>query len=194
MTTPSTATARPKGPDAVRRALLAATEELCADYPPGSVTVRSIAAAAGVNHGLVHHYFESKQALLGAAMERIEGEFLESVADMDATAEAVATFFDLLCQRPTYPRLLSWMLLEGVEPTDHIDRFPLVTRLVDLVRRDTTLTDARLRIQSLLAFVAGWATSADFMADAAGLDTSERTQSQRLGRRVAVAIATGEIP
>ena len=56
--------AAPHGPEQVRAALLDAAAELFAEKGPGAVSVRQIAAAAGVNHGLVHHYFGSKQELL----------------------------------------------------------------------------------------------------------------------------------
>lgn len=54
----------PHGPEQVRAALLDAAAKLFAEKGPGAVSVRQIASAAGVNHGLVHHYFGSKQELL----------------------------------------------------------------------------------------------------------------------------------
>jgi AcrR family transcriptional regulator len=57
-------TSAPHGPEEVRAALLDAATRLFAEEGPKAVSVRQIAAAAGVNHGLVHHYFGSKQELL----------------------------------------------------------------------------------------------------------------------------------
>ncbi len=51
--------------------LIAATAELLGEVGPRSLSVRAIAERAGVNHGLVHHYFGGKDALLQAAMERL---------------------------------------------------------------------------------------------------------------------------
>lgn len=51
--------------------LIAATAELLGEVGPRSLSVRAIAERAGVNHGLVHHYFGGKEALLQAAMERL---------------------------------------------------------------------------------------------------------------------------
>mgnify|MGYP003342924440 CR=1 FL=1 len=48
--------------------LLAAAGDLLVDVGPHGATVREIARRAGVNHGLVHHYFGSKEQLLRAAM------------------------------------------------------------------------------------------------------------------------------
>jgi len=190
-TTDNSVGGRPRGPAAVSEALFAATELLCIERPPGSVTVRQIADAAGVNHGLVHHYFESKDALLAATMLRVEEEFLEVVAAAEDPADAIRVFFDELNARPTYPRLLSWMLLEGIDPAPRIGGFPLIEHLVDTISGVTDRSEARLRTQVLLAFVAGWATTRAFMADSAGLTKRERSRSDARGREHAVAIALG---
>jgi hypothetical protein len=82
------------------------------------------------------------------------------------------------------------MLLEGVDPTEHIDHFPLVDKLVQNVRTITTAGEARLRVFVLLTFVAGFATTSDFMAEAIGLTTSERERTSARARTTAVAIVT----
>ena len=76
---------RPLGRDAVREALVLATTELIVERGL-SMSVREIAARAGVNHGLVHTYFGSKDGLLSAAFDEIN-------------ARAAAG-----CECPTQPR------------------------------------------------------------------------------------------
>lgn len=61
---------KPIGRDDVMRALLDATTELIVEKGL-SMSVREIAARAGVNHGLVHTYFGSKEALVSAAFADI---------------------------------------------------------------------------------------------------------------------------
>lgn len=61
---------RPLGREAVRHALVDAAIELIVERGL-SVSVRDIAAHAGVNHGLVHTYFGSKDGLLAAAYDEI---------------------------------------------------------------------------------------------------------------------------
>jgi AcrR family transcriptional regulator len=51
-------------------ALLDAAERLLADVGYAGITTRRLAEAAGVNHGLVHYYFGSNEALLVRALER----------------------------------------------------------------------------------------------------------------------------
>ena len=57
--------------------LIAATAELLGEIGPRTVSVRAIAERAGVNHGLVHHYFGGKDALLQIAMERLVHEHFD---------------------------------------------------------------------------------------------------------------------
>lgn len=66
-------TAQPRGrrrgnPD-TRAAILTAARERFAASGFGSTTIRSVAAAAGVDPALVHHYFGSKDDLFVAALE-----------------------------------------------------------------------------------------------------------------------------
>lgn len=59
--------------------LIVAAAELLAEIGPRTVSVRAIAERAGVNHGLVHHYFGGKEALLRAGMARLVGDHAERV-------------------------------------------------------------------------------------------------------------------
>lgn len=59
---------RPGAPD-TRAAILAAARELFAAQGYAGTSVRSIAAAAGVDASLVHHYFGAKDDLFLAALE-----------------------------------------------------------------------------------------------------------------------------
>lgn len=54
-----------------RDKLVAAAAELLGEIGPRATSVRLVAERAGVNHGLVHHYFSSKDGLLRAAMESL---------------------------------------------------------------------------------------------------------------------------
>ena len=49
--------------------LIIAAAELLGEVGPRTMSVRAIADRAGVNHGLVHHYFGGKDGLLRAAMK-----------------------------------------------------------------------------------------------------------------------------
>jgi AcrR family transcriptional regulator len=62
-------TGRPAGSPPNREAILAAARDQFAARGYESATIRGIAAAAGVDPALVHHYFGSKDQLFAAAIE-----------------------------------------------------------------------------------------------------------------------------
>lgn len=57
--------------------LIVAAADLLGEVGPRAMSVRAIADRAGVNHGLVHHYFGGKDGLLRAAMKRLVEEHAE---------------------------------------------------------------------------------------------------------------------
>jgi AcrR family transcriptional regulator len=59
---------RPGAPD-TRAEILAAARDLFAERGFGGTSMRAIAAAAGVDPALVHHYFDSKDDLFLASLE-----------------------------------------------------------------------------------------------------------------------------
>ncbi len=68
-----------RGPAAVRASLIAAAGELFAARGTTSVSVREIADRAGVNHGLIHHYFNSKQGLVDATLDELAAHATKSL-------------------------------------------------------------------------------------------------------------------
>ncbi|MGV0635735.1 TetR family transcriptional regulator [Mycolicibacillus trivialis] len=60
---------RPSRPSDSRERILACARDLFARNGFAATSVRSIAAAAGVDSALVHHYFGTKQQLFAAAIE-----------------------------------------------------------------------------------------------------------------------------
>jgi AcrR family transcriptional regulator len=61
---------------AAEEALLDAAERLLAEVGYAGVTTRGLAQEAGLNHGLVHYYFESNENLLVQALERFTGRLI----------------------------------------------------------------------------------------------------------------------
>src|SRR5215831_4794438 len=60
---------RRSGDSGTREAILAAARTQFGDHGYGGATIRGIAAAAGVDAALVHHFFRSKEGLFAAAMQ-----------------------------------------------------------------------------------------------------------------------------
>ncbi len=68
------ATRKPRDAAATRRRLLEAAEDEFAAHGFQGARMRHIAAAAGVQPGLIHHHFVDKQGLYRAMLERALGE------------------------------------------------------------------------------------------------------------------------
>lgn len=72
---------QPAGRTEVEEALLEAAADLMAERGPDAISGRDIAKRAGVNYGLLHHYFGPKAVVLNAALDRLRADFIaESVA------------------------------------------------------------------------------------------------------------------
>ena len=83
---PSTA----EKPD-VREALLEATGRLIAETGANDLSLRRVAAEAGVTPAMVHYYFSDKDGLYEAMLERAVGRILERVQAIASTPETPET-------------------------------------------------------------------------------------------------------
>ena len=73
--------------------ILAAAQHLFAERGFHAVSVRDIAAKAGVSHALVHRYLGSKKAILTAVMKRHTGPVLGVARAAASVREAVPGMF-----------------------------------------------------------------------------------------------------
>ena len=99
------------GRTATEEKLLRAAGELLSEVGPRAASVRAVARRAGVNHGLVHHYFGSKEALLRAAMVRLVEDHA-AFAKQAAGGDRVPAPFALL-QDQGYLRAVMRCVLDG---------------------------------------------------------------------------------
>ncbi len=97
----------PQAPDAKDR-LIDATLRLLVSRPVAGVSVRDIAAEAGVNHGLVHRHFGSKDGLIRAAVERAS-----RVVYQADTPPRASWFFERLREHPELAILVARACLDG---------------------------------------------------------------------------------
>jgi TetR/AcrR family transcriptional regulator, repressor for neighboring sulfatase len=95
--------------DETREALIAAVIRLLDGRSVADVSVKQIAAEAGVNHGLVHRYFGSKDGLVREAVARTNAAVYRG-----APAEGhTAWCHQLLRERPEIARILARCCLDG---------------------------------------------------------------------------------
>jgi AcrR family transcriptional regulator len=166
----------------VRASLIDAATVLFVDRGPNRVTVREIARAAGVNHGLVHHYFGSKDGLLTAVLEQLARRAADELVESDPAA---GRFLDGGAAAQ-HGRVLAHLALEARDPASVQAEYPAVRGLVDALRgRGLSPDEASERAAQVTALVLGWQLFESFLAASAGIDRSEATRQRLLDDGVA---------
>jgi TetR/AcrR family transcriptional regulator, repressor for neighboring sulfatase len=124
---------RPRGGDEVSIALIEAAIELFAERGPAAVSVREIATRAGVNHGLVHRHFGSKEGLLSAVLqflaEGLAGE-LRRGRGSSAKRPLGPRAFRASRKHGAYWRILAHSILQGVGPVELQAKFPVMVQAI----------------------------------------------------------------
>ncbi len=120
----------PRGDASVtRQAILQAARELFAAHGVDGVSVRRIAARAGVNHALVHRYFGAKDEMVAAILVS-EAEKLGSIGRPEEDERAsLATLREVLQHVLTENRTSLILMLraemDGVAPEQTLETAPL---------------------------------------------------------------------
>lgn len=160
---------RPLGKEAVVSALTTATIDLLIEHGT-DISVRQIAAEAGVNHGLVHTYFGSKRGLLSAALDEV---IRRASADFD---DAGFPPPDLASRRGgELAKMLARFRLDDV--TDVLSSYPIVDSWrAALSRTRPDLDEATIEADVITAsaLALGWAVFAEHLCEATGADEEHR--------------------
>lgn len=129
--------------DARRDELLRAAEQVFASRGFAQTRMSAIAAAAGVSHGLLYHYFPSKDALFGALIDEMMGRIAEDFDEdggspLERLERTLTRSIERVKETPNPNRLVTQtMLMGGVPPAlrqramDH--GTALVRRMVEMV-------------------------------------------------------------
>jgi hypothetical protein len=86
-------------PVKAREKLLQAAEDLLAFRLESNVRGRELADHAGVNYGLVNHYFGSKNAVFDEVLERLHERFRDDVVEVFAEADMLRLGLDEVFSR-----------------------------------------------------------------------------------------------
>lgn len=95
--------------DQTKEHLIAAVIRLLDRKSAGDISCKEIAASAGVNHGLVHRYFGTKDALVREAVRRTN----ERIQRDHPAVGAGSWSFRLLTSHPEIPRIVARCCLDG---------------------------------------------------------------------------------
>jgi TetR/AcrR family transcriptional regulator, repressor for neighboring sulfatase len=164
-----------------RDALLAAAIELFADQGPASVSIRDIARHAGVNHGLVHRHFGSKDELLSEAIEvgsfsLLPGAFATGGFDIDDVVHAMH-------HGSPSPRTIARVLVDDIAVGRVRPRYPVLRGLLSFARgipadaRPPALADPRMAAAAAASLVVGSVIWGPRLRATFGLDDESGVES-----------------
>jgi TetR/AcrR family transcriptional regulator, repressor for neighboring sulfatase len=157
-----------------RAAILDSAIQLFAEHGPASTSIRDIARHAGVNHGLVHRHFGSKDDLLAEAIEvgsfsLQPGAFAPEGFDIDRVVQAMH-------RGSPSPKTIARIIVDDIAIGTVRPRYPVLQSLLTLARqrapaaRPPALADPRLASAAAASLVVGSAIWGATLRGAFGLD------------------------
>jgi AcrR family transcriptional regulator len=185
------------GRDQTSEVILDAAETLFAERGYTAVTVREIAAAAGVSHALVHRYLGSKEAVYRAMLQRRENLIVDAAPSEEDLVAATRLMLRAAIVESRYVKLLVHSALHGLPYDRTMGRFAATERLIELAQataraegndRGPGAMDPRFVIASLVAMLLGWSAARDWLLRAAGLQDLGDEAMVELFERVVVDI------
>jgi len=167
------------------------------------VALREIADDAGVNFGLLYHYFGTKDQLLNAVFAQAAGNAADRLIETEHLDDALSLLMTM--GDGTTARLVAWAVLEGRDPAELFGESPALSVLVDLLRRDAAATgtavspdEARVFAAFAMVIALGWRLFGPMALTVAGADGHKpegyADQVQALVRRFADVAVTRESP
>lgn len=111
---------RRRDPEATKKAILDAAEDLFVEYGPSATSLAQVARRAAVTKSLIHHHFGTKKELWEEVRNRHFLEYFDIQKRMIRSAESTAVlleesmvaYFRYLQSHPRSVRYLSWASLE----------------------------------------------------------------------------------
>ena len=159
----------------VSEALLEAAAVLASERGSGHVTVRDIAARAGVNATFVHRYYGSKQHLMRAAMQHAQERLAARIEEVPDVVEGAAAIVHATLRERELIATLVRATLDGMF-ADIPAGDPAMTVLLERFRREGARRggegrhDPRAVVACLTAATVGYAVLGDYIRHGSGLD------------------------
>ncbi|NUS59093.1 MAG: TetR/AcrR family transcriptional regulator [Streptomycetaceae bacterium] len=195
--------------------ILAAATELFHERSPAAVSLREIARRAGVNYGLIHHYYGTKESVLAAVFRTSAqqgGRLLADAPDADAALARLAR------DPRAFARLLAWAVLDSDTSKVFAEESPAMHRIGELIAAEWAASpgaaagpdqpppgdappggfDPRVVAATAVMTVLGWSLFAPYLLPAAGLQDRDlddiRSEVLALLHRTIAATAPGQEP
>lgn len=167
-------TAAPRGREQVFAAAIDAATTLFAQRGIAAVSVREVAARAGVNAALVHRYVGGKQMLVKLVLISLTDTMR---GDLDAVAATRSRFLPPLSARAlaTYERIVAHIVIEGLDIREFQSDFPVIRRVIEEIRERAGVDSrtARCRAAQIFALDLAVRLFEPVLRDAAGLSADD---------------------
>jgi TetR/AcrR family transcriptional regulator, repressor for neighboring sulfatase len=160
--------------------ILDAAEKLFSQRGFSAVSVRDIAAEAGVSHALVHRYLGSKAQVYRTMLLRRETVIRDAAPDEDDLIEATRLMLrEAVLHQRGYVRMLASSALNGLSYEQTVGRFAATERLVEIAEkvvaaegeaRSPAAPDPRFVIASIVAMLLGWSAGREWVLKAVDLE------------------------
>ncbi|MBN2158162.1 MAG: TetR/AcrR family transcriptional regulator [Spirochaetes bacterium] len=189
---------RPFGRDDVVAAVINAAGELFSRSGFDGVSIRDIAKKAGVNHGLIHRHFGSKENLRRSTLQHMADAMLADIRDAGTLNELSRRAFESLEKHERFWRVLARTILDGRSTGDMHRRYPIARHMIDRVNaamKDGTLRndiDPRMIVAAMFSFSCGFIMFEPFILAAAGLENSKADDVREEIFSAAMSILTGQ--
>jgi len=167
---------QPKGRKEVEAALINSAAELFAERGVSGVSLRDIATHAGVNHGLIHRHFGSKENLRKKTQEHLAEKVRDDIGTPDNLVELMAKAETAVKKNPLFWKVMARSFLDGTVEGDVQSEFPFVRDFVKLVRMAQEQDiikldiDPRYIVAGILAYGLGMRAFDRYILEAAGLE------------------------
>jgi len=185
---PKDATA-PRGREQVCAATIRAATELFSERGIAAVSVREVAARAGVNPALVHRYVGGKKALVRAVLENLLDRMRE---ELDTFASNVIPVLPTSPEEhlATYQRIAAHIVVEGGDIREYQSDFPVIRHIIQEIERRTGVDarTARLRGAQIFALDLTVRLFEPMFVWASGLGPDDLDDLHRRVRRLLVSI------
>jgi len=170
-----------KKSDRTRARILDAVETLTASGPMSNITMRSIADEAGCSLGLAYRYFDTKEDLIGAVLDRAAAYITNGLGPSHTPEELVEHAWPRMAERPVFVRLFAWLILEQQDVSAVMARHPLLERAVRHAHQDGD-PDPVVAATALGAILLGGGFFAPAITDAARGEPDSPELKNRLTR------------
>jgi AcrR family transcriptional regulator len=171
----TTSVKRPSGRAETVEALLDAADRMFAESGPADVSLRAIAREAGVNHGLVHRYFGTRDDLVERLLERTAAEWTEealSAGDFSSAMDLIlGAAEDAEASAGSWLRLLACSLLaDAPGRRGEAERRYATLDLLPGMLPDHGQDEAAATTAATLALIFGWRFFHPYIRSALHLD------------------------